>query len=300
MTSDLRVGVQYTPRADQNISSIVRAAVEIEAMGYDTISLPDHLTRVDGGQVVALPDPVALVARLAADTRTIGLGTMTLLDALRHPAQILRTAATLQRITAGRFELGLGAGWLGSDLAVLGGTAQTRLDTLTRTLALIRHAWPGPGTPAVGENPGDSGARAAAAANAAGIPAPVLVVAAGGPRMLRLAAATADVVALTVPTWDRATGRPTAASVTAQMDIVRRASPVGLPAPGFHLQIRELPAATPADSDADWWIVGGSPAEAAEALRRRIDAGVGYLSVCSNDLQVLGRFADTVLPLVMP
>ncbi|MFF1612222.1 LLM class flavin-dependent oxidoreductase [Amycolatopsis sp. NPDC058278] len=299
MTPSLRVGVQYTPRADQNISSIVRAAVEIEAMGYDTISLPDHLARADGGQPVALPDPVALLARLAADTRTIGLGTMTLLDALRHPAQIVRSAATLQRITAGRFELGLGAGWLGSDLAVLGETARTRLDTLNRTLTLIRHAWPGPGTPDTGEEQGDTAARAAAAANAAGIPAPTLVVAAGGPRMLRLAAATADVVALTVPTWDRATGRPTAASITAQMDIVRHASPAGWPPPGFHLQIRELPAAALADPDADWWVLGGSPAEAAETLHRRIAAGVGYLSVCTNDLGLLRRFADTVLPLVM-
>ena len=299
MTPSLRVGVQYTPRADQNISSIVRAAVEIEAMGYDTISLPDHLTRADGGQPVALPDPVALLARLAADTRTIGLGTMTLLDALRHPAQIVRSAATLQRITAGRFELGLGAGWLGSDLAVLDKNVQTRLDTLTRTLTLIRHAWPGPGTPDAGEHQDDAEARAAAAANAAGVPAPALVVAAGGPRMLRLAAATADVVALTVPTWNRATGRPTAASATAQMDLVRSASPPGWPAPTFHLQIRELPTAAPTDPDADWWTLGGSPAEAADALRRRITSGVGYLSLCTNDLQALRRFADTVLPLVL-
>ncbi|MGW5743691.1 hypothetical protein, partial [Amycolatopsis sp. NPDC003861] len=129
--------------------------------------------------------------------------------------------------------------------------------------------------------------------------APAMVVAAGGPRMLRLAAATADVVALTVPTWDRATGRPTAASVTAQMDLVRHAGPPGWPAPVFHLQIRDMPTAAPADPDADWWLLGGSPAEAAEALRRRIDNGVGYLSVCTNDLLALRRFADTVLPLVM-
>lgn len=164
MTPSLRVGVQYTPRADQNISSIVRAAVEIEAMGYNTISLPDHLTRADGGRLVALPDPVALLARLAADTRTIGLGTMTLLDALRHPAQIVRSAATLQRITAGRFELGLGAGWLGSDLAVLGTTARARMNTLTRTLTLLRCAWPGPGSPDTREGADDVEARAAVAA----------------------------------------------------------------------------------------------------------------------------------------
>jgi len=74
-------------------------------MGYDCFSLPDHLARVEGGKPVALPDPITLLARLAADTCTIRLGTMTLLDALRHPAQTVRCAATLQQIS------GAGSNW---------------------------------------------------------------------------------------------------------------------------------------------------------------------------------------------
>lgn len=297
----LRVGVQYTPGADQDIASIVRAAVEIEAMGYDCFSLPDHLTHTDRGQPVALPDPIALLPRLAANTRTIGLGTMTLLDALRHPAQTVRCAATLQRVTGGRFELGLGAGWLASDLAVLGDDVRTRLETLHRTLDLIRHAWPTTptitATATVGTPPITADAQAAAA-NAAGVPAPPLVVAAGGPQMLRLAATTADVVALTVPTRHRLDGtRPTATSVAAQMDTVRQERPAGLPSPVFHLQVRDLPATAPADPDADWWALGGSPAQVADTLHRRVAAGVGYLSVCTQDLRALEHLAGIVLPL---
>lgn len=309
-TTGLRVGVQYIPGADQDIDSIVRDAVEIETMGYDCFSLPDHLTRTDHGQPVALPDPVALLARLAANTGTIGLGTMTLLDALRHPAQTVRCAATLQQITGGRFELGLGVGWLGSDLAVLGRDARTRIETLRRTLGLIRHAWPTP-TTASGSTPDamsdaelpdtetqDIEARAAASAAAAGVPAPTLAVAAGGPQMLRLAATTADVVALTVPTRHRLNGsRPTATTVANQMDTVRRARPAGLAAPIFHLQVRDLPATAPADPDADWWILGGSPTQVADTLHRRIAAGVGYLSVCTQDLHSLEHLAHILAPL---
>lgn len=309
----LRVGVQYTPGADQDIDSIVRAAVDIEAMGYHCFSLPDHLTRSDRGRPVALPDPVALLARLAADTSMIGLGTMTLLDALRHPAHIVRCAATLQRISNGRFELGLGAGWLASDLAVVGGDAHSRLKTLRRTLSLFRHAWPTNATSigqtasasvsVAGLRPGTEADVEAQSviANAAGVRAPTLVVAAGGPRMLDLAATTADVVALTVPTWHRLDGtRPTATSVAAQMDTVRRARPAELPAPVFHLQVRELSTIAPTDPDIDWWTLGGSPTQVTEALQRRTAAGVGYLSVCVQDLRVLERLADAVLPLLSP
>lgn len=223
---------------------------------------------------------------------------MTLLDALRHPAQTVRTAATLQQVIGGRFELGLGAGWLGSDLAALEITVPARLEHLERTLALFRHAWPAtsPDKPPQDEA---NAAEQAVVTNAAGVPAPRLVVAAGGPRMLRLAARAADVVALTVPTRHRHDGtRPTAVSVAAQADTVRKARPTGLPAPVFHLQIRDLAEAAPATPDADWWTLGGSPAQAAEALDARCAAGIGYLSVCTQDLRALEHLAGRVLPLL--
>ncbi|GAA2685952.1 MULTISPECIES: LLM class flavin-dependent oxidoreductase [Actinosynnema] len=298
----LRVGVQYTPGPEHDLNDLVAAGQECEAMGYDCFSLPDHLSRREGGHAVALPDPVVLLARLAAETSTIGLGTMTLLDSLRHPAQTVRTAATLQQVTGDRFELGLGAGWLGSDLAALDIGVSDRVKHLERTLALFRHAWPSAltTTSATSRPQEEQGAaEQAVVANAVGVRAPRLVVAAGGPRMLRLAARAADVVALTVPTRHRHDGtRPTSVSVATQIDTARRARPAGQPTPVFHLQIRDLPQAAPVAQDADWWTLGGSPAQAAEALRARCAAGIGYLSVCSQDLRVLERLASRVLPLL--
>jgi len=175
-------------------------------MGYDCFSLPDHLARVEGGKPVALPDPITLLARLAADTCTIRLGTMTLLDALRHPAQTVRCAATLQQISGGRFRTGAGSRLASHDLAILGGDVHSRLQTLHRTLNLVRHAWPA-GTPAAAATLGaDTEARTAVAAKHRGRPCADAGRGRRGPQMLRLAAATADVIALTVPTWHRLDG----------------------------------------------------------------------------------------------
>jgi alkanesulfonate monooxygenase SsuD/methylene tetrahydromethanopterin reductase-like flavin-dependent oxidoreductase (luciferase family) len=300
----LRIGVQYTPAPDQTVAELISAATEIEAMGYHCFSLPDHLTRPHGGQRVAVPDPVAVLARLAADTHTIDLGTMTLLDALRQPVQTLRSAATLQRISGGRLEWGIGAGWQQADLDTLPATiaeVDARIAALRQTLTLLRQAWPA--TPSTNQpNPTDlptnGSAGDVAGVLAAGIAAPRLIVAAGSHRMLRLAASFADTIALTVPTRPRLAGtRPTAASVTAQIAAARATRPTGMPVVDFHLQIRTITATAPTDPDSDWWALGGGPSQMADALMRRAATGVGYLSLCLQDLRQLEHLAAHVLSL---
>ncbi|MFI5752365.1 LLM class flavin-dependent oxidoreductase [Streptomyces sp. NPDC051644] len=290
----VKIGVQYTPAPGQGVKETVRAAAEIESMGYCCFSVPDHLTRPHQGLAVAVPDPFVLLARLAADTRAIGLGTMTVLDALRLPVQTLRGAVTLQQISGGRFELGIGAGWQQADLDALSPdvrSAPVRINSLEDTLTLLRQAWP-TGTPAR-----DDPRAAPARILAGGTTRPSVIVAAGTSRMLQVAARFADTVALTVPTRPRLAGiTPTATSVAAQIAAVRGARPAQMPAPGFHLQIRDLSTNPPNDPDSDWWTVGGSPGQIADALRRRADAGVDYLSVCTEDLHLLEWLASHVLP----
>ncbi|KZM71130.1 LLM class flavin-dependent oxidoreductase [Nocardia terpenica] len=290
----LRIGVHYTPVPGEPIEAIVRAATEVQAMGYACFALPDHLSRLHEGRPVAVADPFALLARLAADTTTIGLGTMTVLDALRAPAQTLRSAATLQQISGGRFELGIGAGWQRTDLTALAPglrTAEVRITALEHTLHLFRQVWPDART---GEDPATTPTTRVLAA---GTDAPRLVVAAGTDLMLRLAARFADDVALTVPTRPRLAGAtPTAASVAAQIATVRRARPASAPVCGIHLQIRRVDPIAPEDAARDWWTLGGSPDQIATALQDRAAAGVTYLSVCTQDLGLLDRLASTVLP----
>lgn len=78
-------------------------ARRVEALGYDTFSVADHL--VEG----LLPPFVALAAAAAATDR-MRLGTLVLNNDLRHPAMTAREAAALDVLGGGRVELGLGAG----------------------------------------------------------------------------------------------------------------------------------------------------------------------------------------------
>ena len=82
-------------------------AKQIEELGYSTLFIPDHFTE----QFAPVP---ALMA--AADaTSTLRLGTMVLDNDYRHPLVLAKEIATLDILSGGRVELGLGAGWMRSD-----------------------------------------------------------------------------------------------------------------------------------------------------------------------------------------
>jgi probable F420-dependent oxidoreductase len=88
------------------------AARRAESLGYDTLIAQDHF----GNQLAPL---LALVAAAAVTTR-IRLATLVLDNDFRHPAVLAKEAATLDVLSEGRLELGLGAGWLQSDYAKSG------------------------------------------------------------------------------------------------------------------------------------------------------------------------------------
>src|SRR5215469_8620893 len=82
-------------------------ARKADDLGYSTLLLPDHF----GRQLAPLP------ALLAAAMASPGLrvGTIVLDNDFRHPAVLAKEAATIDLLTDGRFELGIGAGWAVSD-----------------------------------------------------------------------------------------------------------------------------------------------------------------------------------------
>jgi probable F420-dependent oxidoreductase len=87
-------------------------ARKAEALGYDTLIVQDHFAN----QLGPLP---ALVA--AADvTSGIRLATLVLDNDFRHPAVVAKDAATVDVLSDGRLELGLGAGWLQADYVKAG------------------------------------------------------------------------------------------------------------------------------------------------------------------------------------
>jgi probable F420-dependent oxidoreductase len=87
-----------------DIGVLQARARQVEALGFDVVSVPDHL--VDG-----LPPPLFACAVIASVTRRVRVATLVLNNDLRHPVLLARDAAMLSELSEGRFELGLGAGY---------------------------------------------------------------------------------------------------------------------------------------------------------------------------------------------
>lgn len=77
-------------------------ARKVEALGYDTLNVPDHLA-----DVIA---PIPALVSAAEATKNLRVGTNVLNNNLRHPVLVAREAATLDLLADGRLQLGLGAG----------------------------------------------------------------------------------------------------------------------------------------------------------------------------------------------
>jgi probable F420-dependent oxidoreductase len=104
-----RFGINSVATSLQEWQDVARRA---EALGYSTLVAQDHF----GKQLAPMP---ALVAAGAVTTR-LRLGTLVLDNDFRHPAAVAKESATVDVLTGGRLELGLGAGWLQADYAKTG------------------------------------------------------------------------------------------------------------------------------------------------------------------------------------
>jgi probable F420-dependent oxidoreductase len=166
-------------------------ARKVEDLGWSTLTVADHLD----DQLAPMP---ALMAAAAATT-TLRVGTMVLANDYRHPVLLAKEAATLDVLTGGRFELGIGAGWMTSDYETAGipmDRPGVRIERLTEALTVLRLCW--------GDGPVDHGGEHYRITGLDGQPKPLtpggppIVIGGGGERVLRLAAREADVVALNV------------------------------------------------------------------------------------------------------
>lgn len=245
--SDFRFGVVAGQAASG--AQWTATAQRAEQLGYDILLVPDTLHTLS---------PFAALAAAAAGTTTLKIGTYVLSAPNRTPGLVAWETKSLQLLSGGRFELGLGGGRPGAerDAEVLGGdfgTPGERYQRVSDTITAVRESSP--------ETP--------------------ILVAASKPRMLRLAADRADLVALGLPPQS-----------TEEL-LARVAAHVDKP---LHLNIvavAQSAAAVPA------WVsrmVGGDPRAMAAAggiafllgtpeemaavlLRRRAAFGVSYLGV---------------------
>ena len=189
-TPSLRFGMltmQYPPWPE--LAAQWRA---YEALGFDSIWVCDHLI---GQQEEPLLEPWTLLAALAQATERVRLGTVVTCNTFRHPALLAKEAATVDHVSGGRLELGLGAGWWEAEHHTYGipfSPPGERVARFREAVEIVDRLLRSDG--AAVDYEGRYHRLRAAPFRPAPVqrPRPPLMLAAQGPRMLDVAAAYAD------------------------------------------------------------------------------------------------------------
>jgi probable F420-dependent oxidoreductase len=166
----------------------------VEELGYSTFLIRDHMVPDYFGAQYA---PLVALAAAAGATGRLRLGTMVLDNDFRHPAMLAKEAATLDALSGGRLELGIGAGWLRNEYERAGipfATAGTRIERLEEALRVIDGLWAGGPFSLTGRHYQIDGLELAPLP--AQRPRPPIFLGGGHRRMLTLAGRMADIVGL--------------------------------------------------------------------------------------------------------
>lgn len=180
-----RFGVQVGGAASAD--DWVETARKVESLGFATMTMPDHFT----DQFAPMP---ALQAILSATT-TLRAGALVFDNDYRHPAILAKELATMDVLSNGRVDIGLGAGWMISDYEQLGipyDRPGVRIDRFVEALAVIRGAMAPEPFSFDGEHyvitDYDGHPKPIQA------PCPPILIGGGGQRVLTIAAREADIV----------------------------------------------------------------------------------------------------------
>src|SRR5918994_1559132 len=187
-----------------------------EDAGYSTLLSSDHyfgpgrISEATGHRPVDMA-PLTSIAMAAAVTSTLRVGCRVFACDFHHPVVLAKEMATLDLLSHGRLEVGLGAGWVAAEYAGLGvpmDRAGTRIARLGEYVAVMRAHWSGEPIAVEGEHVSVSGF--AGRPLPAQRPGPPILIGGGAPKVLGLAGRLADIVSLN---FNNASGRLGGASV---------------------------------------------------------------------------------------
>jgi probable F420-dependent oxidoreductase len=310
VTHPFRFGVQLTNLPpDQWRESLQR----IEALGYSSVFWPDHFH--------TQWEPVTALGAAAAVTSRLAIGSLVYDVDYRHPVVLAKAAATLQLLSGGRHEFGIGAGWMETDYREAGiryDRAGVRIARLAEALEIIRRMWTQERTRFEGEH--YTIENLAQAVDPLPATAPKILIGGGGRKVLRLAARTADIIGInpSVPKgavhadtpadlspervdekvrWVReaaaAAGRdPDAIELTTLSFVIAITDD---PKPLREALARNSPMTVEQIADCPLFITG-SPAEIRDTLeRRRERTGISYAVIQGKDPVLIESFAEAVV-----
>ncbi len=310
MTRPFRFGVQIVSLPAEGWAERVR---RIESLGYSTLFCPDHF----GPQW----DPTTLLAAAAAVSSRLHLGSLVYDVDYRHPVVYAKQAATLQLLSAGRHEFGIGAGWMKTDYDEAGIAYErpgVRIERLDETLRIVRSMWTEEKTSFGGKH--YTVREVARAVEPVPPRPPRILIGGGGPRVLRLAGRHADIVGIN-PTMVEGRITPETAADLAPERMAekvrwvregaeaagRRFADIELNSLSFVTAIVDDPrelrrglAANTGMSEAQIadcpLFLTGSAREIQDRLQRRREAlGISYVVIQGRDLPTLERFAEAVV-----
>jgi probable F420-dependent oxidoreductase len=281
-------------------------ARHVEELGYHTLVMPDHF-----GARFALAPALVLAADAAS---TLRVGSLVYDNDFRHPALLAQEVASIDLLTDGRFEFGLGAGWLKSEYDAAGipfDAGGTRVDRMAEALHVVKALLDA--TPLTYEGRFYRLTGLTGSAKPKQQPHPPVLIGGGGRRLLTLAAKEADIISI-MPRSRRdgsgledADASPSAFAV--KVAWIREAAGTRFSAIELNtlvqtVMITDQPRAVAAPLAKEYGmevdevfetplVLVGSVNQMAETLEQRRERfGLSYITVFEKDLESLAKVID--------
>jgi len=294
----------FLPQAGFQFEALAERASLIEQLGYHSLWLVDHMWSPRAKDIDHLECLMSLCG-LASRTQRLRLGTLVLCNSFRNPALLAKMLSTLDHISAGRLEVGLGAGWMAEEFEGYGyefAPIGTRLKQLEESLRILKSMFTESRTTFHGKfykvtdapnNP-----------KPLQKPHPPLTIGGSGEKvMLRLVARYAD-------RWNCPAGYR---SFEQKLNALRaHCEAVGRDIRTLELseQVLVCVRATQAEVDQEWervknlkpfsfTAIKGTPPQVIESIRERVGRGVSLFTIFFSDLaspETLKLFAHEVIP----
>jgi probable F420-dependent oxidoreductase len=178
-------------RTREELESTAR---RIESLGFSTLLIRDHFIAEPFGDQLA---PIAALTWAAAATRSLRVGSLVFDNDYRHPVVLAKEVATLDLLSGGRFELGIGCGWLKQEYDRAGmpfDEARVRVDRLEESIRALKGLFAGGPLTVSGDHYATSNLEAFP--RPAQRPHPPILIGAGSKRMLQIAGREADIVGI--------------------------------------------------------------------------------------------------------
>jgi F420-dependent oxidoreductase-like protein len=294
----------WSPQAGATVKTLLDRAEMAERLGYHSFWLVDHFWTL-GLPDVDLLEAMAMMSAIAARTERVRIGTLVLCNSFRNPALLAKSLTTIDHISNGRLEVGLGAGWMEQEYRANGyefPSVGTRLRQLEEGLQILKAMFT--------ENRATFKGRYYTVTDAPNNPKPVqkphppiMIGGAGEKVMLRLVAKYAD-------RWNCPAGYRDFKKTLGVLHEHCRAVARDLKEITVSEQLMVCIGANKAEADQKWEMakgrkpfsftaVKGTPDDVVKQLRERVAWGITMFTIMFADMappQTVELFAREVMP----